>query len=400
MPPARSAPTAQTSASLAPSAAKAATLRQAATDAASAVFALWSRARRKGRIAHEAEDDARQRAREAANAIVLVARRATFTDAQKKTLFAAYQLATAAAKIDGLDDPMLPGQLRALGKQLSAFGVDTAALAAFQAPVLEPPPAPEIQLDTRWRKTEKPSEPEGVIQATGGWQTLRLTESDIREVERRDRDKILAWSKGYRPSCPKKIRKYKVVDAGADEGYSIKAYIKQGDAWQPAGELVVKPAEDAPWQLVSEYSNVPLHILAECDGMGNEMYRLAADEACRRGGQLTGSNYRSPFSEHFWKKQIARGRAGCDMSEGGEAQVYEHPLADLYEGLIEGTLSVPLYNKIRSRLESPPPGGSYRCRRVPMLQSWCDLPDKDRLVRNRRTSRRKISRRRTSRRSF
>ena len=384
-------------ASLSDSAARVAAAKEQAVQAASRALTLFSRAVRDDRLDGEAEDDVRLAAREAANAIVTLARRGTYSPTQQKTLAAAHQLATAVTRLGGIDDPMLAGQLRALGKMLATYGVDVRALK--DAPPRPAPPAPmefAPQQETSWKRTEKPSEPQGVIATTDGWKLLRLSPDDVREVERRDRDKIRAWAAGYRPECPDKRRDYQIADEGPDT-YSVRARIKQGRKWHNAGELRVVRAPDYPSYFVSEYSNVPLHILAECDGMGNEMYRLAAEEACRRGGVLTGSHYRSPFSENFWKKQIREGRAECDTSDhDGLAEIYEHPVADLYEGLIDGSLPVPLYNKLRSRIRPRPASGHYDCYRVPLKRAWCALPDAKRIVRN--TSRRRTSRRRTSRR--
>jgi hypothetical protein len=386
-------PTAAPAASLSDTAARVAAAKEQAVGVAKQAFALFSRGLRAQHLDVEQEDDVRLAAREAANAIVTLARRGTYSQTQQKTIAAAHQLATAVTRLGGIDDPMLAGQLRALGKRLSAYGVDVGALKAA-APRPAPPAPMEFapQQETSWKRTKEPSAPQGVIAAADGWKLLRLSPDDVREVERRDRDKIRAWAAGYRPECPDKRRDYQIADEGPDT-YSVRARIKQGRKWHNAGELRVVRAPDYPSYFVSEYSNVPLHILAECDGMGNEMYRLAAEEACRRGGVLTGSHYRSPFSENFWKKQIREGRAECDTSDhDGTAEIYEHPVADLYEGLIDGSLPVPLYNKLRSRIRPRPASGHYDCYRVPLKRAWCALPDAKRIVRN--TSRRRTSRRR------
>jgi len=127
----------------------------------------------------------------------------------------------------------------------------------------------------------------------------------------------------------------------------------------------------------SGVSIVKIRHLIKCDGLGNEMYRRAAEEACRRGSRLGGSGSRSPFSESFWKKQIAEQRATCAT---GRASVYDYPVAELKSDIMWGAISVPQYNKLADRILAKPAADSWECNTVPLNAEWCGLPPEERVL--------------------
>jgi hypothetical protein len=46
-------------------------------------------------------------------------------------------------------------------------------------------------------------------------------------------------------------------------------------------------------------------------GIGTRLYTVAAHAACKEGLRLASDDLRSPFSQAFWEKQVAKGRARC-----------------------------------------------------------------------------------------
>ena len=128
---------------------------------------------------------------------------------------------------------------------------------------------------------------------------------------------------------------------------------------------------------VSGVSVVNIRHLIQCDGLGNDMYRRAAEEACSRGSRLGGSGTRSPFSESFWKKQIAEQRATCAT---GRASVYPGPVGELERDITSGSISVPQYNKLADRILAKPAADSWECATVPLNAEWCGLPPEERVL--------------------
>lgn len=61
--------------------------------------------------------------------------------------------------------------------------------------------------------------------------------------------------------------------------------------------------------------------------LGTRLYEFAAELACKRGKPLVSDTERSQFAEAFWRKQTAKGRAGC--VEAGGAVFYANPTVHL-----------------------------------------------------------------------
>jgi hypothetical protein len=147
--------------------------------------------------------------------------------------------------------------------------------------------------------------------------------------------------------------------------------------WYFIGDLKADRGYHGRSYFTSGWSVVKIRRLVKCDGLGNKMYQLAADEACRRGTVLGGSSTRSPFSESFWKKQIAEDRATCEV--GGGAGIYDPPVTELARDLIKGKISVPEYNKLVDRILKKP-ANRWECSGIPLNGSWCGLPDNERVL--------------------
>lgn len=57
-------------------------------------------------------------------------------------------------------------------------------------------------------------------------------------------------------------------------------------------------------------------------GVGTALYETLVEVSCKAGLPLASDDFRSPFAEAFWRKQVAKGRAYC---EPGRGDVYAGP---------------------------------------------------------------------------
>jgi len=237
---------------------------------------------------------------------------------------------------------------------------------------------PRATNDQGWTRTAKPHGAAGILQRDDdGAYEIRWDPSEVERIERRDAQAIRDWAAGYRPPCP--IATYEVRPAGPDS-FSIQPYVKDaaGDM-RPVGALYAARSRDDRTRWISGSADVPIETLAACPGLGNSMYLEAANEACKRRGRLTGSDMRSVFSEHFWKKQIEKGRAECS---GSMAYYYATPLRKALLALSNGKITVPQYNALRARMpEGGDQYGQWACKEVPLKREWCKTPKKKRTLR-------------------
>jgi hypothetical protein len=229
-----------------------------------------------------------------------------------------------------------------------------------------------------WTRTAKPHGAVGVLQRDDDQAyEIHWDPDEVERIERRDAQAIRDWAAGYRPPCP--IATYKVEPDGPSR-FAIRSYVQDAEGnMRAVGTLFASRSGNDRTRWISGSADVPIATLAACPGLGNGMYLAAANEACKRRGRLTGSDMRSVFSEHFWKKQIEKGRAECG---GGRAWEYRSPLKTTVNALKAGTITVPQYNALRSRM---PEGGSDRgqwdCAEVPLHRGWCRTPRTKRTLR-------------------
>jgi hypothetical protein len=237
---------------------------------------------------------------------------------------------------------------------------------------------PRATNDQGWTRTAKPHGAAGILQRDDDQAyEIRWDPAEVERIEERDRQAIRDWAAGYRPPCP--IATYEVRLDGPDR-FSIQPYVKDaaGDM-RPVGALYAARSGDDRTRWISGSADVPIETLAACPGLGNSMYLAAANEACKRRGRLTGSDMRSVFSEHFWKKQIEKGRAECS---GSMAYYYATPLRKALLALRNGKITVPQYNALRARMpEGGDQYGQWACKEVPLKREWCKTPKKDRTLR-------------------
>lgn len=233
-----------------------------------------------------------------------------------------------------------------------------------------------------WTRTAKPHGAAGILRRDDDRAyEIHWVPSEVERIERRDAQAIRDWAAGYRPPCP--IATYKVISNGPSR-FSIHPHVKDAAGNEQAvGALYAARDDDDRTRWISGSADVPIETLAACPGLGNSMYLAAANEACKRRGRLTGSDTRSVFSEHFWKKQIEKGRAECSGDAWGDkAWYYRTPLQKALEALRLGKITVPQYNALRARM---PEGGSERgrwdCAQVPLKREWCKTPKKQRTLR-------------------
>ena len=235
--------------------------------------------------------------------------------------------------------------------------------------------------DQGWTRTAKPHGAAGILQRDDDQAyEIRWDPAEVDRIEERDRQAIRDWAAGYRPPCP--IATYEVRLDGPDR-FSIHPHVKDaaGDM-RPVGALYASRSGGDRTRWISGSADVPIETLAACPGLGNGMYLAAANEACKRRGRLTGSDTRSVFSEHFWKKQIEKGRASCS---GGRADYYRTPLRKAIKALEEGKITVPQFNELRKRMPEGGPNAeglsTWACNEVPLNREWCKTPKAKRTLR-------------------
>lgn len=243
-----------------------------------------------------------------------------------------------------------------------------------------------------WVKSAKPSEPKGILRRDDDVRYgLAWTVDDAGFFERRDAFAIEEWALGYRPRC----FGFEYDIDGSQEGFDVLLYVNTSTGSQiRAGGMVV--TDKGFKRYVAGLADVPIRWLSECPGIGNGLYLMAANEACRRGGVLSASAWRSGFAEHFWKKQIRLGRAVCspalfyDCDKPTEqeclnepdmgAEVFKRPIRELRVALEDGTITVPQYNVLRERLPMWY-GGAWECANVVLKRGWCISPEDERTLR-------------------
>lgn len=119
---------------------------------------------------------------------------------------------------------------------------------------------------------------------------------------------------GKRPLRPRAVRKphfirvhYEIVQHKRDRESGpvyIEALLPNN---QLAGFICVKPF-GRNYRLCGVAITIPQLFRL---GIGTKLYERAHSFACARGKLLRSDDHRSPFSESFWRKQKARGRARC-----------------------------------------------------------------------------------------
>jgi GNAT superfamily N-acetyltransferase len=92
---------------------------------------------------------------------------------------------------------------------------------------------------------------------------------------------------------------------------------------------------------------------------GTRLYERALIEACAQGLPLSSDAQRSEFSEAFWRKQVAKGRAKCIPGEG---EYWSGPREDLEDALDTGRITAAEYR--RAVDGAPEPGRDADGRKV------------------------------------
>jgi hypothetical protein len=99
-------------------------------------------------------------------------------------------------------------------------------------------------------------------------------------------------------------------------------------------------------------------------GLGTRMYERALRAVCSVGNAyaITSDTTRSEFSEAFWQKQVAKGRARC-VGDGTQSRYFRTPILEaeeqyaVYEGkknkLPDPLYDGPLFEKYKAGLPSP-----------------------------------------------
>jgi hypothetical protein len=171
---------------------------------------------------------------------------------------------------------------------------------------------------------------------------------------------------------------YQICNSGGSDGYKIRAFNRrtQKNAASIALEPQTKWIDDTRRKVfkVGWAGNTedPAEAYIEREearekgkpvaptGLGTRVYERAMRVACDVGGgyAITSDTTRSVFSEAFWRKQVAKGRATCE-GDGSESSYYESPLESAkntfaqYEGWYG-----PLWRKFKAGLPEPEEGYS------------------------------------------
>ncbi|MGL4257997.1 MAG: GNAT family N-acetyltransferase [Microbacterium sp.] len=105
---------------------------------------------------------------------------------------------------------------------------------------------------------------------------------------------------------------------------------------------------------------------------GTRLYERALIEACAQGLPLSSDTQRSEFSEAFWRKQVAKGRARCVPGEG---EYWSGPRVELEEALDAGRISASEYRRMID--SAPEPGRDadgapvWPCQRYEITKDPC-----------------------------
>lgn len=203
----------------------------------------------------------------------------------------------------------------------------------------------------------------GLIRSYGGWNDFEIQGPLAKHLEKRDAGAIKAAANSAPPS-PCDVR-YEAESV--PRGFEVYARVRTKTGDIRGGEIDAYRESGGPNYVVNS-AKVPTKLLATCPGLGTGLYDRAAREACKRGGVLAGSADRSAFSEAFWMKQVRKKRATCGEGAG---KVYEEPHRAIFNALENGTISVPEYNRLISRLPkrppTPPRPPRWPCRMIPLL---------------------------------
>lgn len=211
-----------------------------------------------------------------------------------------------------------------------------------------------------------PSGVERLINGHGGWKGITFGPSQVTRFETRDRAAMITAAenkaKGIKPTCPRMRHEYiPPYRPNADSAIRVKAEVQEADGmWVSGGFIEAYPKHG--YYVVST-SEVPLHLLARCPGLGTKLYETAAKVACQQGTSLAGSPMRSAFSERFWQRQVQKGRANCGA---GKADTYDSPMWTLGEALRTGDITVPEFNNLVRGLPAMPRGNKWDCMLVPL----------------------------------
>jgi hypothetical protein len=121
-------------------------------------------------------------------------------------------------------------------------------------------------------------------------------------------------------SCPRFFVTKKEY-GGGDE---LEFMIKQVGTEHTVGSLYVTRDRG-----IFAVSNIEVSEQFRRCGLATRLYTVAAKEACSRGMPLQSDTTRSKYSQGFWEKQVAKGRARCIMtakSDGPPRPDYDGPL--------------------------------------------------------------------------
>jgi GNAT superfamily N-acetyltransferase len=117
---------------------------------------------------------------------------------------------------------------------------------------------------------------------------------------------------------------------------------------------------------------------------GTRLYEQALEEACNLNLPLSSDIQRSEFSEAFWRKQVAKGRARCVPGEG---DYWEIPRLDLEEALDEGRITASEYRRAVDNAPEPERKNGYKvwpCLRYELTTNPCTTRSLEGMARRKR----------------
>lgn len=127
------------------------------------------------------------------------------------------------------------------------------------------------------------------------------------------------------------------------------------DVLEPGADVDTDDALAAQMRLKLQFSHVNVaYIEVEPPyrqrRWGTKLYEEARALTCDLGKPLSSDATRSEFSEGFWRKQQAKGRARCIPGEG---QYWGKPRADVEAALDDGVISASEYRRMVDNAPEP-----------------------------------------------
>jgi hypothetical protein len=133
-------------------------------------------------------------------------------------------------------------------------------------------------------------------------------------------------SKGKRCKVLAREKGYTISECGA--GFTFKASNAKG---KEIGRLDLTATGGNEYKV--SWSGT--HESTRGERVGTALYEAAAEATCKRGNVLTSDTTRSRYSEKFWAKQAAKGRATCQEGEGGsDSMSREQAYEEVYENYL------------------------------------------------------------------